>query len=131
MPEAPAATDPQIIHAALLSTLRHVQNDTPSNYALARHIVTTALLLPQECKGSYLKGVASFFRDESGEDWKEWTAFRNKLTAQTLKAQTIVQAVATLMEDWQIREPETKQLGLFVQASPRVSVDLTTGEVRA
>jgi hypothetical protein len=119
--------DSQIIHAALLNTLRYVQKDTPSNYALARHIVTTSMLLAQECKGGYLKGIAQLFRDDTGEDYKEWTQFRNKLLAQALKAQTIVQAVATLLEDWQIDQPEVKQLGLFADATSRPVPDMTTG----
>jgi hypothetical protein len=122
--------DSHIIHTALLGTLRYVQNDKPSNYALARHVVSTSLLVPQECKGPYLKGVAGFFRDESGEDWKEWTAFRNKLMAQTLKAQAIVQAVATLLEDWAIQDADEKQLGLFAKARGPEVVDMTTGEIR-
>jgi hypothetical protein len=121
--------DRSVIHTALLSTLRFVQKDTPSNYALARHVITAALLLPQECKGPYLKGVASFFRDPSGEDWKEWQTFRNKLMGQTLKAQAIVQAVATLLEDWQIQDADEQQLGLFAAAQPALKVNMTTGEV--
>lgn len=122
-------TDEQIIYTALLDTLRYVQAETPSNYALARHIVTTSLLLPQECKGGYLKGVAGFFRDDSGEDFKDWMPFRNKLMAQTLKAQTLVQAVATLLEDWPITDASTKQLELFATAGQRVTVNMTTGEI--
>ena len=123
-------TDAKIIYTALLGTLRTVQNDKPSNYALARHIVTTSLVLPQECKGGYLKGVAGFFRDGNGDDYKEWKTFCGKLLTQMLKAQTIIQHVATLLEDWEIEAPDVKQLNLFAEAASRPVPDMTGGDQR-
>ncbi len=119
---------PQMIFAALLRLLKFAI-DKPSKYALAREILTIALFLPQECKGGFLNELAGLLEDQTGEP-SEWRAFRNKLQTEILKAQGIVQKMATLLEDWHIDQPAVKQMELFTRSQKKTeAVDMTTGEV--
>jgi hypothetical protein len=115
-----------LTYAALLRVLRFATGK-PSQYALARELLTTGLMLPQECKGAYINGLAGLFRG-ADTDSDEWRKFRVKLQNLLLKVQGLVQAGEMLLQDWRIDEPMVKQIELFTQAKERPPVpDMTTG----
>ena len=118
-------TQTALVNGALLSLLR-LAGEQPTPYALAQALLTAGMQLPQECKGAYVNGAARLFtEDRTPSD--EWIKFRNKLQAQMLKTQALVQAVELLLQDWRIEEPTVRQLQLFEQVR---GVDMTTGEMR-
>jgi hypothetical protein len=120
---------PRLVYAAILQVLQFAVTK-PSPYAMAREILTTGMLVPQECKGAFINGLASLYV-EKGTDSDEWRKFRVKLQGLLLKQLGLVQAAEILLQDWQIEEPTLKQMELFTQAGPKTeTVNMTTGEVQ-